>query len=99
MRLGPTQLDWNDRVRRKAFEAGFDVFAQAQANSRPHAPSLVLMKPGRVVAVWLRTGRRRGERQPDTSWLPNGVEAYMWYPEDWPHVGPRLLIDPVRDGA
>lgn len=99
MKLGPTQLEWHDRVRRKAYETGFDTFVQAQSNARPHAPSLLLVKPHRVIAVWLRTGRRRGDRQPDTTRLPESIETYVWYPEDWPSVGPRLLIEPVRDGA
>ena len=98
MRLGPTQLDWDDRVRRKALECGFLAYGQQQANQRQHAPSLLLLKPGRIIAVWLRTGRRRDDRLPDLSWLPEGIERYVWHPDDWATVQTTLLLPP-RDGA
>lgn len=99
MRLGPTQLDWDDRVRRKAGELGFTCYHQVQSSHRPYAPSLLLVKNNRMIAVWLRTGRKRGDRQPDPTVVPAGVEAYVWYPEDWPSAMARLMIEPVRDDS
>lgn len=99
MRLGPTQLDWEDRVRRKAGDLGYTTYGQQQVNQRTHAPSLLLVKPGRVIAVWLRTGRRRDDRQPDTSHLPAGVEAHVWYPADMPQATAVLMLAPRGDDA
>ncbi|GAA2407361.1 hypothetical protein GCM10010420_39320 [Streptomyces glaucosporus] len=98
MILGPEQIKWNERVISQARRHGWQVYEQARRNKRAFDPGLLLVRGDRILAVWLRTGRRREDRQPDTDRFPAAVERYVWYPADWPHVVSALLIDP-GDGA
>lgn len=97
MLLNQTQFDWNDRVTRKAHELGFQVYEQATRNKRVADPSLLLIKGPRIIAVWLRTGRRREDRQPPTDRFPPAVERYVWYPPDWAQVNVTLMTAPRGD--
>ncbi|WCD86383.1 hypothetical protein KPP03845_102729 [Streptomyces xanthophaeus] len=87
MKLGLAQIQWNVRVTDQARALGWQVYPQSGgANSRPADPSLILTRGPRVLLVYLRTGRRRADRQPPVERFPDGIETTCWYPEDWPQV-------------
>ncbi|MFF4448928.1 hypothetical protein [Streptomyces sp. NPDC001502] len=86
MKLALAQLEWNDRVITQARKLGWQAYLQVGVNSRPGDPSLILTNGPRVLLVWLRTGRRRGDRQPPVERFPDGMETACWWPEDWPRV-------------
>ncbi|MGW2438750.1 hypothetical protein ACWCY1_18710 [Streptomyces goshikiensis] len=86
MKLGLAQLQWDDRVTAQARSLGWQVYPQSGANSRPADPSLILTRGPRVLLVYLRTGRRRADRQPPVERFPEGIETACWYPDDWPQV-------------
>jgi hypothetical protein len=96
MILGPRELQWQERVLREAREHGWTVFEQAHRNSRVYDPSVILVRVGRVLALWLRTSMPR--QRPDTSRFGPGVEGHVWVPADWPRVVSTLLIDPTGRG-
>ncbi|GHH38205.1 hypothetical protein [Streptomyces candidus] len=97
MKLGIAQLEWNDRVTRKAQSRGWQVYDQITANKRTADPSLILTKNDRVLLVWLRTGRRRADAQPPVERFPEGIETAVWYPSDWPFV--LSALERPRDAA
>ncbi|WP_053680302.1 hypothetical protein [Streptomyces sp. WM4235] len=86
MKLGLAQLQWNTRVTDHARSLGWMAYTQIGPNSRPEDPSLILTRGPRVVLVYLRTGRRRADRQPPVERFPDGMVTVCWYPEDWPQV-------------
>ncbi|MFJ4867779.1 hypothetical protein [Streptomyces sp. NPDC088757] len=85
MKLGPEQSAWNDRVTTQARKLGWTAYGQTAANTRTADPSLILVRGPRILVVWLRTGRRRPDRQPPVERFP-GAEVHVWYPDDWPRV-------------
>lgn len=93
MKLGLEQLQWNERVTTQARTLGWMAYTQIGANSRPADPSLILTRGPRVLLVYLRTGRRRADRQPPVERFPEGIETHVFYPEDWPRVLGALTGD------
>lgn len=93
MKLGLEQLQWNDRVITQARSLGWMAYTQIGPNSRPGDPSLILTRGPRVLLAYLRTGRRRADRQPPLERFPEGIETACWYPEDWPRVLGALTAD------
>ncbi|MFE1344717.1 hypothetical protein [Streptomyces sp. NPDC058757] len=92
MRLGLEQLAWNDRVITQARKLGWTAYGQVGANKRPADPALILTRGPRILVVWLRTGRRRSDRQPPVERFPD-AEVYVWYPDDWARVLGALTAD------
>ncbi|MFE5296406.1 hypothetical protein [Streptomyces sp. NPDC056632] len=96
MRLGPEQFAWNDRVTTQARQLGWTAYAQTSTNNRTADPALMLVRGPQLLVVWLRTGRRRPDRQPDVDRFP-GAETHVWYPDDWPNVIGALVARPAPD--
>ncbi|MFD5105715.1 hypothetical protein [Streptomyces cinereoruber] len=94
MKLGLEQLKWNDRVTTQARKLGWSAYDQITANKRTADPSLILTRGPRLLVVWLRTGRRRPDRQPPVERFP-GAEVHVWYPDDWPRVLGALVASPA----
>ncbi|WP_051853551.1 hypothetical protein [Streptomyces sp. NRRL S-146] len=95
MILGPREYAWQEKVIRQAREHGWTVYEQNQRSNRQHAPSLLLVRGVRVLAVWLRTSRPR--QLPPVDQMGARIEAYLWQPADWPDVLSVLLMDPPAD--
>ena len=80
------------RVRRAALEHGYLVYhTRDSRKSDKGFPDLVLVKPGRLLFVELKSqkGKLTQEQSVWLSMLQHsipGVEAYCWSPDDWAHI-------------
>lgn len=88
--LTPTdEADFQDRTRGLFTGFGWDFYHTLNSiGSDPDFPDCVSARPGRVVVAELKVRAKPTPGQ--MRWLALfqsvGIEAYLWYPADWPQM-------------
>ena len=81
MILDDEAMRWELEVLAAARRAGWTTYPQDRRSRRQHDPSCVLVRPGRLLLVFLRMNRRHPPALANVS-AYLGVEAVLWTPAD-----------------
>lgn len=87
-----TERQWQNQVVELAHVLGYRTYHTWNAqHSGAGFPDLVLVRAPRVIFVELKRQRARGASMAQQVWLDelgqcDGVEVYLWRPDDWPEV-------------
>lgn len=83
MKLDEKAMRWDLEVQQEATRAGWTVYAQTLANHRQRDPSLILVREGAVLAVYLRLSSRAARRPPvEELEQLTGARVVLWTPAD-----------------
>lgn len=93
MILDEKSLAWQLEVGQLASRLGWTVYDQTTPNRRQHAPSLVLIRDGRVILAYLRTTKRGAHAELAASMgRLSGQHVVLWTPGDRATIRAALLL-------
>jgi hypothetical protein len=93
--LDEKSLAWQLEVAQLASREGWTVYDQTPRNRRQHAPSLVLIRGGRVILAYLRTTKRGAHAELASRMGEfSGHEVVLWTPGDKAAIKTTLTVPP-----
>jgi hypothetical protein len=96
MRLSPEQQAMNVEIASMARNLGWAVYMQSTRNQNQGMPSIVCVKPNKILMAFIRSGRLREDRLPvmDLWDQFGGVEVKLWHlPGDKSLARADLTVD------